>query len=88
MSTTRVVNLRSGEPYDVRIDRRTKWGNPFHIGPDGDRNMVILKYRMYIASRNDLIDALPELKGKTLACWCKPASCHGDVLAELAEAQP
>ena len=27
------------------------------------------------------------LRGKTLACSCKPDACHGDVLAELAEAQ-
>ena len=26
------------------------------------------------------------LKGKTLACWCAPLACHGDILAELADA--
>jgi hypothetical protein len=30
---------------------------------------------------------LPDLKGKTLFCWCKPDACHGDVLAELADVQ-
>jgi hypothetical protein len=30
--------------------------------------------------------ALPELRGKKLGCWCKPGPCHGDVLAELANA--
>lgn len=30
-------------------------------------------------------DQLPELRGKNLACWCKPsAACHADVLLELA----
>lgn len=24
-----------------------------------------------------------EFKDKTLACWCKPKACHGDVLVEL-----
>jgi Domain of unknown function (DUF4326) len=28
--------------------------------------------------------ALPELRGKTLVCWCAPLPCHGDVLVELA----
>jgi hypothetical protein len=29
--------------------------------------------------------ALEELRGKNLACWCKPgAPCHADVLLELA----
>lgn len=26
-----------------------------------------------------------ELRGKVLVCWCKPAACHGDVLAEIAD---
>ena len=29
------------------------------------------------------MDRLPELKDKTLGCWCKPEKCHGDVLAEF-----
>ena len=30
---------------------------------------------------------LPELRGKNLACWCKPGEpCHADVLLELANA--
>jgi hypothetical protein len=28
---------------------------------------------------------VPELRGRTLACWCAPELCHGDVLAELAD---
>jgi hypothetical protein len=30
--------------------------------------------------------ALPELRGKRLVCYCHPLPCHGDVLAELADA--
>jgi hypothetical protein len=29
---------------------------------------------------------VPALRGKTLACWCVPELCHGDILAELADA--
>ena len=29
----------------VRIDRRTKWGNPWRAGPDGSREEVIARYR-------------------------------------------
>ena len=81
---TRVVNLRY-EPCDVRIDRRTKWGNPFVIGVHGSREEVIEKYRQYILSRPDLLAALPELKSKRLGCWCAPLPCHGDVLLQLLE---
>lgn len=24
-------------------------------------------------------------KGKILACWCKPAECHGDIIKEYLE---
>ena len=61
------------------------WGNPFRIGRDGTREEVIAKYRDYILNRPDLMARLPELKGKTLGCWCKPLPCHGEVLAELAD---
>jgi hypothetical protein len=79
---TRVVHLKK-EPYDVRIDRESKWGNPFKIGPDGDRVAVIAKYEKWLKTQPELMRALPELKGKRLGCWCAPNLCHGDVLARL-----
>lgn len=40
--------------------------------------------------RQRAVDSLPhlgELRGKNLACWCKPGDpCHADVLLELANA--
>jgi hypothetical protein len=81
---TRVVHLRR-EPYDVRIDRRSKWGNPFRIPQDGDRDQVIAKFRDYLLGEPDLLASLDQLRGKTLGCWCKPLACHGDVLVELLE---
>lgn len=80
---TKVVNIRT-DPFDVRIDRRSKWGNPFVIGKDGERGEVIAAYKDWLLStRPDLLDALPELRGKRLGCWCAPKPCHGDVLLEL-----
>lgn len=34
----------------------------------------------------ELLALVPELRGRALACWCAPEPCHGDVLAELADA--
>jgi hypothetical protein len=82
---TRVVHCKR-EPYDVLIDRRTKWGNPFILGKDGGRELVISRYRAYILTRPDLLADLSSLRGKRLGCWCAPQACHGDVLAELADA--
>jgi hypothetical protein len=70
----------------VYIGRPSKWGNPFAIGRDGDRNAVVAKYAVWIAQQPELLQAIPELVDKVLGCWCAPQACHGDVLAALANA--
>ena len=80
---TRVVNIKV-ESCDVRIDRTSKWGNPYLIKFPTTRKIVIELYENYIREkRPNLINALPELVGKTLGCWCKPLACHGDILIQL-----
>lgn len=79
---TEVVNARDSA-YDVLIARPSKWGNPFRIGRDGNRDQVIKMYEVHIRRRPDLIAALTELAGKRLGCYCKPLPCHGDVLLKL-----
>jgi hypothetical protein len=69
----------------VYIGRPSKWGNPFVVGRDGDRETVIEKYRAWIMGQGELLADLHELRGKRLGCWCAPQACHGDVLAELAD---
>lgn len=64
-------------------------GNPFR----GEN--AIGKYRQWIAHQPKLLARVPELRGKTLGCWCAPQGglppdingrvCHGQVLAALAE---
>lgn len=82
-----VVHLSKAR-YDVRIDRATKWGNPFRSGKDGDRPSVICKYEVWLKQQPLLMAALPELRNKILGCWCAPKACHGDVLARLANRLP
>ena len=88
---TRVVHCKK-EGYDVYIGRPSKWGNPYtHINDKKtlaefiveSREDAINKYREYILSNETLLNDLQELDGKVLGCWCKPKSCHGDVLIEL-----
>lgn len=69
----------------VKIDRGSPWGNPYAIPADGTRDEVCNRYATsYLPSRPDLLAKIPDLKGKVLVCWCHPARCHGDHLAELA----
>ena len=65
----------------------SKWANPFKIGLDGTRAEVIEKYRAWLFEQPELVAALPELRGKDLACWCAPLPCHGDVLLDLTRQQ-
>lgn len=90
-----VVNRHAGVDGEY-IGRPSPLGNPFIIGPDGDRDEVIAKYRRWLWLQMD-IDAGPgnqvmvELhrltdlydtgKPLVLVCWCAPRPCHGDVLS-------
>ena len=88
MPRTTVVNIRTGEPYDVYIGRGSPWGNPYRIGPYGSRADVITLYRVYLSKQPALLARLPELRGKRLGCYCAPLPCHGDILAALADGPP
>jgi len=68
----------------VRIDRKSEWGNPFIIGPDGDRDAVCDRYADRLPHRAQMMQRIPTLTGKVLLCWCHPARCHGHTLAQLA----
>jgi hypothetical protein len=93
---TTVVNLRRA-PFDVYIGRAGKglsgyFGNPFRLAGEEQRGATIDRFRAYFLSR---IESDPEfrarvldLRGKRLGCFCKPAACHGDVIAEWIDSQP
>ena len=69
----------------VYIGRGSKWGNPFVIGEDGNRERVIRRHRFYVDRNPRLIREIKkELKDKDLVCFCAPAACHGDYLLWLA----
>ncbi len=83
MNETRVVDRRV-EKSDVYIGRGSMFGNPFHIGKDGNRMEVIEKYRVYFNRRvledRRFQEEVLKLRGKVLGCYCKPLACHGDVI--------
>lgn len=92
MQTT-VHNLRreAMRPGDIRIDRRTEFGNEFIIGRDGSRADVIAKFEQ--AERARLADPSPAgqarrrrvraVHGRRLFCWCALEPCHGNFYAKL-----
>lgn len=93
LSLTTVVHFNK-DKCDLYIGRPSKWGNPFthrkhpkmlpkHIVDT--REEAVEAYREWITEGEGkyLLKDIHELKGKILGCWCKPKSCHGDVLADL-----
>jgi len=86
----------------VKVDRSTKWGNPFR---SHDPETDVWLFRKLLtgseawspipaekwpkgkmpATFTTLDDVRRDLRGKNLACWCKPGQpCHADLLLEIA----
>lgn len=83
-----VVHCKKAK-YDTYIGRPSVWGNPFVIGKDGSRAEVIAKFRVWFYTQPELLKkAKDELFGHVLGCWCgKEEDCHGDIIAEVANAE-
>lgn len=74
-------------PNTIVVSRPSKWGNPWQVGKHGDRAFCLQKFEEFFrhgALRVRPEHARDELRGKNLACWCKPGPCHADVLLEIA----
>jgi hypothetical protein len=87
-------------PNTVKVDRTTKWGNPFIVGQENplvpgrlveDRRHAWNLYLGFALRNEKLIaEARAELCGKNLACWCplpglyEDDCCHASVLLMLA----
>ena len=63
---------------------RSCWANPFKAPRDGTLVEVLVKYELYVRSRPELLERLPELAGLHLTCDCiAPAPCPGELLVRL-----
>ena len=63
----------------------SKWGNPFKTKKRNKKSVkkCLERYEDHIRKDPDLFNAVMELEGKELGCWCKPFQCHGDILIKL-----
>lgn len=84
----KVLNIRTDNICRaVRVDRGTKYGNPFIVGEDGSRTTVCRLFERYAKWRLTVQPQwLDDLRGKDVACWCAPKLCHGETLIRLANA--
>ena len=82
-------------PNTQYVGRGSKWGNPFSLSrlapildikSESAKIFVVAQYELYLKQHPELVErAKSELRGKNLACWCKPNGiCHADVLLNIA----
>ena len=83
----------------AKVDRATRWGNPWSVGkigpngqaaPDAEGAVGFFRAMLRDTQLREIAEypnSLEPLRGKNLACWCKPGDwCHADVLLEAANA--
>lgn len=84
----------------VKVDRSTRWGNPYKVGtvavhPKTGRAVAVTCKEEAIAlfamhlkvgeGAKLAAAARRDLRGKNLACWCKEGDgCHSDLLLAVA----
>lgn len=92
---TRLVNLTevADDKWDVYIGRanqyyelsRSKFANPFRLS-EFSRPAAIDLYKLWFYYRlrtdEEFRDAAEGLRGQTLACYCVPDACHGEVILQ------
>jgi len=75
-------------PNTVKVDRSTKWGNPYVVDRETPAEAVAA-FRAMLArwprSHPEIAQIREQLGGRNLACWCPlDQPCHADVLLEIA----
>ena len=85
-------------PNTVKVDRATRWGNPFAPGKDGPLERRPPDAEGAVGFFEDMLRSpelraaagyptdLSPLRGKNLACWCPLSTpwCHANVLLRMA----
>ena len=87
----KLYNKRDEKPprSAVLIDRDTKWGNPFPLKNEADRENCLIKYINWLDLNPKLKEQMVrDLKDKDLVCWCAPLLCHGEIIMEIANHDP
>ena len=77
----------------IKVDRSTKWGNPFKLDSESSRLTCLSKFKTLVKASHDVLyfcssdlqeyrryvdTNVTTLRGKNLACWCRH---FADILA-------
>jgi hypothetical protein len=97
-----IKNLRKSKPkhpWQVRVDRASILGNPYHMVDESQRDKVCNQYEEYFnenmkypdtAFYNEierLYGIMKEYGKLELYCWCAPKRCHAETIKAYLEAR-
>ena len=81
-------------PGAVKVDRTTRWGNPFTVADCGTAAVAVANHGRWMrgeipapggGSPPDAAAIRTALAGRDLACWCPAGGpCHADLLLRIA----
>lgn len=90
-----IKNLRTEKPmnpWDIKVDRSSWFGNRFKMRNESERDKVCEKYKEWFydelydsamqAELSILNDILLKYGKLNLFCWCAPKRCHAEVIKE------
>jgi len=85
-----IKNKRTYKGPGVYIGRPSPLGNPFIVGKNGTRAVVIERYKHWLWSKISkpgfigdymIMRSLAALdEDSVLICWCYPKACHGSTI--------
>lgn len=75
-----------GNPYPAGI-WACKRCNKQHRSPGSTIPCFVEYFDERVLKDAEFRERVLALRGKTLGCWCKPADCHGDVIASWVDEQ-
>lgn len=83
-------------PYEVRVDRKSPLGNPFHMATEADRDSVCDEYAVLLRRKikhgqdvkvrnelNRLYRLYKQYGCLKLYCWCAPKRCHAETIRDV-----
>lgn len=102
MNKVTIKNLRNekpSQPWQVRVDRASILGNPYHMRDESKRDCVCNQYEEYFnenmkypesAFYNEVMrlqKILQEYGKLELFCWCAPKRCHAETIQRYLQKQ-
>ena len=78
-----VLRIAKNRPYDLYIGTKVSNPNWDLKHSQWHWNGTLSTYRDHILNNKKLLSQVVALEGKSLACWCRPRYCHGDVLLSI-----